>query len=112
MSELEQLRDKVEQLQAALGMNIALPNVFGMTPIKEKILGLLIKREIVSREMFLDALYAGKATEPDPKTVEVHLSRVRRMIAPYEVSIKNRFGVGWYIPAADKLKLKTLMETA
>lgn len=112
MSELEELRDRVEQLQAALGMNITLPDATGLTPLKAKMVGILLKRDIVSREMFLDLMYGNRPDEPGAQTIDVHLCQIKKRLSNHGIDIKNRYGAGWYISAPDKAKLKSLMETA
>lgn len=108
MSELEQLRDRVEQLEGVIGLSLHLPNALNLTPLKSRIVGILMNREIVSRDMFLDTIYGDKP-EPDPKTIEVHITQIRRKLSPHGIDIKNHYGVGWYLSAPDKAKLKTLI---
>jgi DNA-binding winged helix-turn-helix (wHTH) protein len=106
MSELEQLRDRVEQLEGVLGLNLHLPSL-NLTALQSKIFGIMMTREIVSRDMFLDAIY-GDRPEPDPKTIEVHLTLLRRKLSPHGICIRNSYGIGWYLTAADKAKLTAI----
>lgn len=110
MSELQRALDRIDELEELLGLQVHLPNMFGLTPLEVKIVGLLIKRNIVSRDAIHSALYGGfpDCDQPDPKTVEVHICKVRRKLNVYGLEIKNRYGVGYYIEDDVRASLKDL----
>ncbi len=109
MSEIERLRDRIEELETLLGLRLSLPNVLGLTPIEEKIVGLLVARDIVSRDYIHSCLYGHlpECDQPEPKTVEVHICKIRNKLkARGFFGIRNRYNVGYYIEAATRAALK------
>lgn len=50
-----------------------------------------------SREAIFDDLYSlrGEAAEPEPKIIDIHLTRMRRKLREIDVSIENKWGFGW-----------------
>lgn len=72
----------------------------GHTPAK--LLQLLIDNanQVVSRKRICDALWAGHAVDPKGKHIDMHISRLRRLIAPQSGTREHRFiktvyGVGY-----------------
>lgn len=110
MTELEFLRDRVEQLEEALGINIDLPNELGLTPLETRIVGALVKREIVNRDVLFAVLYSDRLEhhQPDPKTIDVHMCKLRKKLKAKKVRIYSRYGVGYYIDETAKATLKNL----
>ena len=113
MSEVQQLRDQIAQLEEALGLNLQLPNEFGLTPLEMKIAGLLTRREIANRTMIFAALYGSRpeCDQPDIKVIDVHICKLRRKLAAKDVTIKTRFGVGYYVDARARATLREICET-
>jgi two-component system, cell cycle response regulator CtrA len=110
MSELQRALDRIDELEELLGLQVHLPNMFGLTPLEVKIVGLLTKRNIVSRDIIYSALYGSlpDCDQPDPKTIEVHICKVRRKLSAYGLEIKNRYSVGYYIEDDVRSALKDL----
>lgn len=112
MTELEYLRDRVVQLEEALGVKVALPNELGLTPLEGRIVGALVKREIVNKDMLYAVLYADRLEhhQPDPKTIDVHMCKLRRKLKPKGIRIYCRYGVGYYMDKDDRQDLKSKLE--
>lgn len=112
MSELERLRDRVEQLEEALGLKLHLPNEFRLSPIEMKIVGILVRREIANAEMMFSGVYGNlpECDQPELKTIDVHLCNIRRKLAKKGYVIKNRKGVGFYFEGNARRALKNLCE--
>jgi DNA-binding response OmpR family regulator len=105
MSELERLRDRVEELEALLGLRASIPDPYGLSPMEKKYVGILLKRNVANTEIFLTAIYGG-LTERTPHNVGVHIKNIRRKLAPWGFTIKNRWGEGYYLDAESRAALK------
>jgi DNA-binding response OmpR family regulator len=112
MSELQRALDRIEELEGLLGLRINLPNELGLTPLELKYLGLIMRKEIVSQGMIHNAVYGGlpECDQPDPKTIEVHICKIRKKLAAKDLSIRTRYGVGYYMEDETKAALKKLSE--
>ncbi len=110
MSELDRLRDYVSQMEEAFGLNLSLPNEFGLTPLEMKIVGLLTLQSIVSKEMIFAGLYGSRneCDQPDIKTIDVHICKLRRKLSAKDISIKTYHGMGYYVEDETRALLKTL----
>jgi hypothetical protein len=79
MSELARLRDRVAQLEQALGVNRSLTGrlraVFGIEPTQASILGMLLKRNFVTTESLYTVLYGDRpdCDLPDPQVLAVQI---------------------------------------
>ena len=77
------LRDRVSELEDAIGLTLIKPHRYfpdlGLDPICEKILGILIRRPSVSRDVIFMTLWGDKAEDDQPqaKTIDVHLVQIR-----------------------------------
>lgn len=109
VSEVEALRYQVEELRHAMGLRAEFPRELRLTPYEARMLGLLTRRDIASKEYLFTALYADDWSEcREPKVIEVFLSKLRKKLSPFGVTIRNDYGHGWYLSKEDKAKLKAM----
>ncbi len=113
MSELEQLRDRVAELEEALGLTATLPAMFrlGLPRLEEKLLGLLLARPFIAKEAAYIVLWGARleCEQPSFKNLDVYISRLRAVLRRRDITIKTKYGDGWYIEAADKARLRALL---
>lgn len=113
VSEIEALRYQVAEFRAALGLTQQFPREFRLTPHEAKVLGVLLKREIASRDLIYRAIYADDwARDREPKIIEMWLSLLRKKLRPFDITIQNDYGHGWFLSAADKARIKAMSEEA
>jgi DNA-binding response OmpR family regulator len=93
---IEDLRDRVEELETLLGLKTKLPDSYGLSPTEQKFVGVLLRREIADREMLMTAIYGG-LTEKTTWSIGVHIWNIRRKLAPWGITVKNRWGHGYYL---------------
>ena len=107
---LEHAIERIHQLETILGMKEEFKPEFTRTECV--MLGLLLRRETVSRDVFFDALYGKRAFEdiPDPKTVEVLLSKLRKKLAGKGIKITTWYNVGYSLDEANKKLVKELCQ--
>lgn len=120
-AELERLRDRVAELEEAMGLTAKFPpNFFAVeagaksrcpSPMVRKIIGILVARPFVDKDALWSVLYGSmhEVDQPEPKTVEVHLSFARKALALHGIIIRNAYKTGWYLGSADRAKLRALL---
>jgi hypothetical protein len=122
MSELERLRDRVEELEEALGLTAEMPNGFLRAiskwhrsgPMSQKCLGLLLTRTFCDRAALYAVLYGARpeCDQPDSRIIDVYILSVRRALADHGIKLHTVYGRGWYLDDADKYKLREMMARA
>jgi DNA-binding response OmpR family regulator len=93
---IENLRDRVEELETLLGLKTKLPDAYGLSPTEEKFVGILLKRKVATSEMLMTAIYGG-LTDRSIHNVGLHIWNIRRKLAPWGLTIKNQWGRGYYL---------------
>jgi hypothetical protein len=101
-SEVELLRARVEQLEAALNQNSKqYTAAFRLTPSLGNVLGLLVALPYVDAETVQTRLELFT-------NLKVAICRLRKELAPHGVEIKSRRFSGYWLDDADKQKIKAL----
>lgn len=75
------------------------------TPFELQIFQLLMTREFVTHEQIFRSLYDRVLRQPKSRVEAVLILRLRKKLKQYDVRIINKFGVGYFIPSAEKKKL-------
>lgn len=114
-NELQSLRDRVEELEELLGIAGEPFEAFHslpLTPPQKAILGLLYKGKMVRRETAYTAIYGGRAEcdQPDERIIDVRLVVVRKVLSQFDIFIETQWGVGWFMTAENKEKLRELIQ--
>jgi hypothetical protein len=113
---IQRLQDQVEQLKGALGADKGFTgkvrSAFGLEQDSAVILGMLYKRDFVSREALYTVLCSDK-TESDwlePKTLDVLIFKIRKRIKEHAIVIETEIGEGWSMPAGSKAIMRALVD--
>jgi DNA-binding winged helix-turn-helix (wHTH) protein len=106
----EQVRSCQAQVDALLNMVVTEDQVirrFGLTRMLYKALLCMVAGapEYVSRERMIAALYPGRLVTPD-EIVPVMVSRLRKALAPYGVTIETKTGSGYRMPLESVERLR------
>lgn len=113
MSYYNELRDRVQQLEELLGCDretwTYIRSILGGTRLTSRMLGVLIKREVVSRETFLITCWEHDEPPYGTKAVDQYIWRIRKLLAPHGVEVKTMWGFGYYIEKDHKEKLKRIL---
>lgn len=117
MSELQQLRDRIDELEYLLGITGVVPEYFAleMAPARRTVLGLLIKRPLVTKEAIIIATRSGQAHKDDPNGALAicYVHHVRRFLQKrYSIKVHTAWGQGWFLDIADRKKLQQLFAQA
>jgi len=113
MTELERLRDRVEELEELIGLTIDLPFYrLALSPTQARLLGLLLKRDFVTRDFAFVAMYGGRpeADQPDIKCIDIYIHFLRKKLDQYGISIRTRGG--YFMEPADKKRLYEVLQGA
>jgi hypothetical protein len=111
-SELQRLRDRVEELEELLGLTPPVRYNLNITDLGMRLLGLLLKRPLVVREFAFRALYGGKAESDQPKNlriIDVIVHRLNMALRSYGVKIQTEYLRGYYLSEGDKATILGLL---
>lgn len=113
MSQLQRALDRIDELEELLGLHLNLPNELGLTPLELKYVGFIMRKEVANQNMILNAVYGSlpDCDQPDPKTIEVHICKIRKKLKPSGLRIETRHGVGYYMEEETKAALKKLCQS-
>jgi two-component system cell cycle response regulator CtrA len=111
--ENEELRERVRQLEEIIGYTVEVPMQFGMTAHESRMLGLMMKRELCSREFLLTSLYGHLPPddEPEIKIIDVYACKLRKKLKPFGIEIGTKWGQGYFLSAADKAKVVGILKS-
>jgi hypothetical protein len=114
--EADALRDRVEELQALLGVGnddvSRLLAVLDATPQQCEMIGFMLRRSVATRTALHTVLFGARpdCDQPEIKLIDVQMVKVRKALEKVGVAVRTEWGSGgWAIPAADKAKLRRLM---
>lgn len=107
--------DRIAELEDLLGLKLppTPARQIALQRIEEKICNMLVRHSLVHPEFFMRALYGGLPDVDQPNgfnVLAVHISKIRAKLKPHGITIKNRPGDGYYLPAPDRAKLKYLLQ--
>jgi DNA-binding response OmpR family regulator len=113
-AENEQLREKIARLEETLGTRIETPMVLRLTGQEAKMFGILLKRELVTKQQALDVLYGHlpPEDEAEAKIVDVFVCKMRKKLTPWQIEIETVWGRGYRMPAQSKAAAAALLEQA
>jgi hypothetical protein len=116
-AEIERLRDRIAELEELITELTAPPNglrLAGFRPMEAAILGLLLRRNVVSWTQIYAVLYCGRSNPPMGTTIKVLICHIRKNISRHGVSILTSYGRSgdetlYRITAEDKAKLRAAL---
>jgi DNA-binding response OmpR family regulator len=108
------LREQIVELERQLGLHEDIPIQLDFTPQQRLILGVLLKRELASKENLLFALMQGNCTkrgrEPGLKLIEVLICLLRKRLKPHGIQIFTKYEVGYFMTRDMKGKTRALFD--
>jgi DNA-binding response OmpR family regulator len=94
--QLEELRDKLDCLQADLTAKITTPVEWSLSPGERALFSCLVRNEVMSKNMALSALY-GEGGAKERHAIDVRISRIRAKTKEFGVEIKTIRKVGYHL---------------
>jgi hypothetical protein len=104
--ENDYLRAQVRQLKDALGRGLRWPGEWGLSPKETAMLGVLVSRELATREVLMCALYGDDPDPPYERILNVLACKLRRKLAPRGFTIVTHRGHGLAMPADQRARLR------
>ena len=110
--ENEELRDRVAQLEEALGMRFDAPAWMGLTVNEAKLFGLLMARDAVTKSGAMDVLYGlgPDADVAEEKIIDAFVCTLRKKLDPFEIPVETNWGQGYFMTEASKQKARELID--
>ncbi|WP_154072240.1 helix-turn-helix domain-containing protein [Bradyrhizobium erythrophlei] len=111
-SELEQLRDRVAMLEDILGvgqsMVARLRAAFDMQPAEGRVLGMLLNRQLITKDAIYNMLYGHKpeCDQPVWKSIDVVIHKVRKKLRAHDIEFVCIIGEGYTMKPEHKLKVR------
>ena len=110
-AENDMLRAKVDQLEELLGLHFPSPFSFTLTGQEMRVFGVLMKREVATKEMIMQGLYSHRPQddEVEIRIVDVFICKIRKKLAPHGVAIETVWGHGYRLTQDTKAKVRGIM---
>lgn len=105
----DRLRERIAELEAAFGMDVLPPIEWRLTMSEARVFGVILKRELASKEAIMVALY-GFEERADPKIADVFVCKIRGKLKPFGVQIRTRWGHGYFMDPADRALARSMIE--
>jgi two-component system cell cycle response regulator CtrA len=106
--ENEYLRAQVRQLQDALGIGLHWPAEWNLSQRETALLGVLVSREVATRDGIMCALYGDRPNPPCERIINVFMYKLRSKLAPRGFTILTRRAHGFAIPPEQRARLRAL----
>lgn len=108
-NENETLRERVAVLEKSLGMRFDAPLCLGLAGSEAILFGVMMAREIMTKEAALVALYSDRLRdEPDQKIVDVFICKLRKKLKRFGLAVETQWGRGYYFTAETKGRIRAL----
>ena len=111
-AENEALREKLAWFEEIFRSTIWVPPAFGLTSAEAKIFALLLKRDQVSREAAMVALYEDGGPDIEINIINVRVCTMRAKLKPFGIGIETVWGVGYRMSPEAKARAKAHLEQA
>jgi two-component system cell cycle response regulator CtrA len=105
-AENDYLRAQLRQLQDALGTGLRWPAEWKLSPQETALLGVLVSREIATRDAVMYALYGDDPDPPSERLLKVLVYKLRRKLAPRGFGIVTQRGHGLMMPVEQRARLR------
>ena len=109
------LRERVASLEAILMETAPLPIEWGLTAQEARVFGVLVKRELATKDAIMAALYSDKASSAEvaaEKIVDVFICKVRKKLKPFGVVITTVWGRGYALDASTRAQYRRDLRAA
>jgi two-component system cell cycle response regulator CtrA len=94
---VDEQKERIRQLEDSLGFHLQSPLALSLTPAHAALFGCLYMRPLASREALLQAhgTAIGCSEDVEPKTLDVHITKLRQKLKPHGIEIETVWGRGY-----------------
>lgn len=108
-AENDLLRARIAQLEGLLGFTITAPISFRLTPCEASVFGALMKRELMTKETAMAAIYRDLGRdEAEIKIVDVFVCKMRKKLKAFDIVIETVWGQGYRMTPSVKDRVRKL----
>jgi two-component system, cell cycle response regulator CtrA len=95
--QLDQLRERVRQLEEALcPPSVVIPVEWRLTGSEARVFAHLTTKDLVTKDSLMAAMYSDRADEePEKKIVDVFICKLRKKLKPFGIEIDTVWGQGY-----------------
>lgn len=106
----EELRERIVALEGLLGIGDDVPSRIGLGGAEVDIFAMLMRREVCSKTLLMDAIYGGRPGDaPEDRIIDVYICRMRRKLEPFGINIVTVTRRGWSLPADERAKVYRML---
>ncbi len=114
-AENDELRERCRMLEEMVGMRIDAPVLLGLTGQEAALFGMLLKRDIVTKEAAMTGLYGtrtGGGGDVQIKIVDVFICKLRKKLRRFDIEVETVWGRGYAMPATSRAIAQDLLTHA
>ncbi|HVI92298.1 MAG TPA: hypothetical protein VM659_28670 [Dongiaceae bacterium] len=112
-TDLEMATERIRELEEALGVTFRGAPCFGLTKSEERLVGAFLKNRFVTKRAAAAAIYIeGRDMAPSTNLLGVHISHLRRKLAPFEIRIRTVYAEGWAMEPPHQARLRAIQDAA
>lgn len=110
-AENDALRERIFQLEEAMGFHWEPPVEFHLTGSEGAILGCLMAKPVATKEMIYTALYGMRIDDPpEQKIIDVLICKIRPKLRPWKIEIETVWGRGYSLNTDAKQRIRAMVE--
>jgi|SRR5215831_16853269 len=104
-------RERLADIERVLQIDDPKPLVIKVTRTERVLMELLLKRNMLTREIAWQLLYGHRpdADQPQYRVIATTMHHLRHRLAKHGIKITTEFGTGWYLKVEDRERLKKLL---
>lgn len=105
------LRERVAALEDIIGMKVTVPLIFPLTAQETKLFGVLMNRDLVTKETAMFALYSTRPNgeNVEIKIIDVFICKIRAKLKKFDIAIETVWGQGYRLTPETKAKVAQYM---
>jgi len=113
---VQALLDRIDELERILGVDEELTfrimRSTGCSRTESKFVGMLFKRQMVTRECLFVVIYGDRSEDdvPESEILRTHVCKARQVLKQYGITIDTVWGAGYAMSTQNKKLLQELLD--
>ncbi len=107
--ENETLREKLRLLEQSQGLTLETPLVFRLTGQEARLFAVLLRRDLVTKELAMMTLYPTNENVED-KIIDVFICKIRKKLKPFGIVVETVWGRGYRLPPQGRREAERIMK--